>query len=118
MSYFPAKVMATLVALFLLVGGTHIPPTSALLPYGGRKSLSLDGSTKTILRLEGNSEGLNITSKKIVFFRSLRGGGSSPPPPPVRNWRYIPIYPPPKPKPPYMPKTPPPPPPPPPPQVP
>jgi hypothetical protein len=33
MSCFPAKVMATLL-LFLLVGGIHIPPTSASLPYG------------------------------------------------------------------------------------
>ncbi|XP_062170857.1 uncharacterized protein LOC133876567 [Alnus glutinosa] len=88
MSCFPAKViMATLVALFLLVGGIHIPPTSAPLPNGGRKSLSLDGasSTKTIPRSEDSSEGLNITRKKIVFSRSLRGGGSLPPPTPIRS---------------------------------
>jgi hypothetical protein len=34
MSCFLAKVMATVVAVFLLVGGIHIPPTSASLPYG------------------------------------------------------------------------------------
>ncbi|XP_062168627.1 formin-like protein 9 [Alnus glutinosa] len=87
MSCFPAKVMATLVALFLLVGGIDIQPTSASLPYGGRKSFSLDRSTKTTPRLEGSSESLNniITSKKIVFARILRGRGPSPPPPPTRN---------------------------------
>ncbi|KAE8124286.1 hypothetical protein FH972_019185 [Carpinus fangiana] len=86
MGCFPAKViMATiLVAVFLLVGGIHIPPTSASLPYGGRKSLSLDGSTMTVPKLQGNSEGLNITSKKMVYFRNLRGGEPAPPTP-VRN---------------------------------
>ncbi|KAE8124291.1 hypothetical protein FH972_019190 [Carpinus fangiana] len=80
--------MATiLVAVFLLVGGIHLPPTSASLPYGnysGRKSLSLDGSTITVPKLQGSSEGLNITSKKMVYFRSLREGEPAPPPP-VKN---------------------------------
>ncbi|GLT62448.1 hypothetical protein SLA2020_350870 [Shorea laevis] len=82
-----AKVMATLLAVvFLLVGGIDIPATSASLPYGGRKSLSLDGSTKTVPRLEGSSKGLSIiTSKKIVSFRSLRAGGILLPPSPVRH---------------------------------
>ncbi|KAE8124292.1 hypothetical protein FH972_019191 [Carpinus fangiana] len=85
MSCFLAKVMATVVAVFLLVGGIHIPPTSASLPYGGRKSLSLDGLMKTAPRLQGSYEGLNIiTGKKIVPFRSLREGISAPPSP-VRN---------------------------------
>ncbi|XP_062168626.1 uncharacterized protein LOC133874773 [Alnus glutinosa] len=87
MSCFPAKVMAALVvAVFLLVGGIHIPPTSASLFYGGRKSLSLDGSVKTTPRLEGSSEDLNnLASKKIVSVRILRGRGLKPPPPPTRN---------------------------------
>ncbi|KAE8124293.1 hypothetical protein FH972_019192 [Carpinus fangiana] len=85
MSHFPAKVMATLVALlFLLVA--DITSTSASLPYyGGQKCLSLDVLTKTIPRLEGSFEGLNINSKKIVYFRSLRKRGLLPPPSPVRN---------------------------------
>ena len=48
---------------------------------GGRKSLSLDGSTMTVPKLQGSSEGLNITSKKMVYFRSLREGVPAPPPP-------------------------------------
>ncbi|KAE8124290.1 hypothetical protein FH972_019189 [Carpinus fangiana] len=75
--------MATiLVAVFLLVGGVHIPPTSASLSYGGWKSLSLDGSTMTVPKLiQGSSEGLNITSKKMVYFRSLKEDTLRPPPP-------------------------------------
>jgi hypothetical protein len=41
MSCFPVKVMATVVAVFLLVGGIHIPPTSASLPYGNISPLFL-----------------------------------------------------------------------------
>jgi hypothetical protein len=48
---------------------------------GGRKSLSPDGSTMKEPKLQGSSEGLNITSKKMVYFRSLREGEPSPPPP-------------------------------------
>ncbi|XP_059444951.1 uncharacterized protein LOC132176692 isoform X2 [Corylus avellana] len=85
MNCFPEKVMATVVAIFLLVGGIHIPPTSASLPHGGRKSLTLDGSTKTVPRLQGSFEGLNISNKKIVSFRSLKEGGKLKPPSPAHN---------------------------------
>ncbi|XP_062169520.1 uncharacterized protein LOC133875409 isoform X1 [Alnus glutinosa] len=113
MSCFPAKVMATvIVAVYLLVG--DIPATSASLPYGGRKSLWLDGSTKTVPRLQGSFEGLNVSNKKIVSFRSLRVGGIWLPPPPVRNKSLKPRY---SPKPPHTPEPAPPPQPPPPPQI-
>ncbi|GMY14916.1 putative polyamine aminopropyl transferase [Fagus crenata] len=87
MSSFPAKLMAAVLAIFLLVG--DFSATSALLPYGGRKSLwpvsdSRDGSMKTVPIEEGSSEGLNINSKKIVSFRSLRVS-LSPPPSPFKN---------------------------------
>ncbi|KAE8124297.1 hypothetical protein FH972_019196 [Carpinus fangiana] len=79
--------MATiLVAVFLLVSRIHLPPTSASLPYGGRKSLSLDGLTTTVPKLQGSYEGFNLTSKKMVYFRSLKeGGGTSKPPSPKPN---------------------------------
>ncbi|XP_059444952.1 uncharacterized protein LOC132176692 isoform X3 [Corylus avellana] len=73
MNCFPEKVMATVVAIFLLVGGIHIPPTSASLPHGGRKSLTLDGSTKTVPRLQGSFEGLHYASS----FSSKGDGNTS-----------------------------------------
>ncbi|KAB1223423.1 hypothetical protein CJ030_MR2G012420 [Morella rubra] len=85
----PAKLMATVVAVLLLVG--DIQTTSALLPYAGRKSLwppqTTDAWMKRVPRKEGSTEGLNIGSKQIVPLVVLRGKELSPPPSPVRNGR-------------------------------
>nr|POE98821.1 hypothetical protein CFP56_75718 [Quercus suber] len=82
MSSFPAKLMATIVAVLLLV--CDFSATSASVPYGVGKSSLLesvgkDGSMKALPLEEGSCKGLNIRSKKIVFYRSLRG--FQPPPP-------------------------------------
>ncbi|KAK4568741.1 hypothetical protein RGQ29_004229 [Quercus rubra] len=85
MSSFPAKLMAAIVAVLLLV--CDFSATSASVPYGVGKSSLLasvrkDGSLTTLPIEEGSSKGLNIKSKKIVFFRSLR---EFPPPPPAHS---------------------------------
>ncbi|KAL4634130.1 hypothetical protein ACB092_04G175900 [Castanea dentata] len=82
MSSFPAKLMATIVAVLLLV--CDYSATSASVPYGVGKSSLLasvrkHGSKKTLPIEEDSYKGLNIKSKKIVFSRSLRE--SQPPPP-------------------------------------
>ncbi|KAF3945331.1 hypothetical protein CMV_028297 [Castanea mollissima] len=82
MSSFPAKLMATIVAVLLLV--CDFSATSASVHYGVGKSSLLasarkDGSMKTLPIEEGSTKGLNVKSKKIVFFRSLRDFQSPPP---------------------------------------
>ncbi|KAF3942912.1 hypothetical protein CMV_030476 [Castanea mollissima] len=78
----PSKLMLAVVVVLFLVG--NFPATSTLIPYGGRKNPwhvfdIKEGLMKTVLREGRSDEVLNINSKKIISFRSLR---EFPPPPP------------------------------------
>ncbi|KAB1223422.1 hypothetical protein CJ030_MR2G012419 [Morella rubra] len=85
----PAKLMAAVVVVSLLVG--DIQTTSASLPYGGRKSTlwladTGDVPMKMEPRKEDSTGGLNIGSKQIVSLRGFRGRVPlSPPPSPLKN---------------------------------
>ncbi|KAK4568745.1 hypothetical protein RGQ29_004233 [Quercus rubra] len=91
MSSFPAKLMAAIVAVLLLV--CDYSATSASVPYGlkgvGKGSLLAsvrkDGSMKTLPIEQGSSKCLNIKSKKIVFSKSLREFQQPPPAHPVNS---------------------------------
>ncbi|XP_062151520.1 uncharacterized protein LOC133859947 [Alnus glutinosa] len=84
--------MKTILIIGILLASILFSPSSInareLADQSGdhRKSLSLDVSTKIVPGVvEGSSEGLNISSNKIVSFRSLREGGTSGPPSPRLN---------------------------------
>ncbi|KAB1223425.1 hypothetical protein CJ030_MR2G012422 [Morella rubra] len=91
MSGLPGKLIATVVAVYLLVG--DIQTTSALLPYGGRKStLWFADSTRDVpMKMDPRKDqdstgGLNIGSKQTVSLWAFRGRVPlSPPPSPLKN---------------------------------